>query len=71
MTRADTPTEPIRLLDADGSLVETDANAEWRELAAQLETSDRLAMHGEMLRTRRFDIEAGHLQRQVPGRAAG
>ncbi|MGC5076486.1 thiamine pyrophosphate-dependent enzyme [Agrococcus sp. DT81.2] len=68
MTRADTPaevaTEPIRLLDADGSLVESDANAEWRELAAQLTTEDRLAMHGEMLRTRRFDIEAGHLQRQ-------
>lgn len=64
MTRSDTATEPIRLLDADGSLVETDENAEWRELAAQLETADRLAMHGEMLRTRRFDIEAGHLQRQ-------
>lgn len=68
MTRADAPaglaTEPIRLLDADGSLVESDANAEWRELAAELTTEDRLAMHGEMLRTRRFDIEAGHLQRQ-------
>ncbi|MCH1881553.1 thiamine pyrophosphate-dependent enzyme [Agrococcus sp. ARC_14] len=57
-------TEPIRLLDADGRLVETDANAEWRELAAQLSTEDRLAMHGEMVRTRHFDIEAGHLQRQ-------
>lgn len=57
-------TEPIRLLDAGGSLVETDANAAWRALAAQLSTDDRLAMHGEMVRTRRFDIEAGHLQRQ-------
>ncbi|SDS11241.1 thiamine pyrophosphate-dependent enzyme [Agrococcus carbonis] len=56
--------QPIRLLDADGSSVETDANAELRELAAQLSVDDRLAMHGEMLRTRRFDIEAGHLQRQ-------
>nr|WP_241428912.1 thiamine pyrophosphate-dependent enzyme [Agrococcus sp. ARC_14] len=52
------------MLDADGRLVETDANAEWRELAAQLSTEDRLAMHGEMVRTRHFDIEAGHLQRQ-------
>ncbi len=56
--------EPIRLLDADGSLVETDANAPWRELSAQLSVDDRLAMHGEMVRTRSFDIEAGHLQRQ-------
>ncbi|MCR8671400.1 thiamine pyrophosphate-dependent enzyme [Agrococcus sp. HG114] len=57
-------TDPIRLLDADGALVETDANAQWRELADELTTDDRLAMHGEMVRTRRFDIEAGHLQRQ-------
>src|SRR5690606_18125356 len=57
-------TQPIRLLDAEGRLVESDANAPWHELAAQLSTDDRLAMHGEMLRTRRFDIEAGHLQRQ-------
>lgn len=57
-------TEPIRLLDADGTQLITDENAEWRELAEQLSTADRLAMHGEMLRTRRFDIEAGHLQRQ-------
>lgn len=56
--------EPIRLLDAEGSLVESDAHASWHELAAQLSTEDRLAMHGEMVRTRRFDIEAGHLQRQ-------
>lgn len=56
--------EPIRLLDAQGRLLENDANAAWHELAAQLSTDDRLAMHGEMLRTRRFDIEAGHLQRQ-------
>lgn len=59
-----TETEAIRLLDAGGSLVETDANAPWRELADRLTTDDRLAMHGEMVRTRRFDIEAGHLQRQ-------
>ncbi|UOW01743.1 thiamine pyrophosphate-dependent enzyme [Agrococcus sp. SCSIO52902] len=64
MTGAATATEPIRLLDAEGALVETDANAQWRELAAQLTTDDRLAMHGEMVRTRAFDIEAGHLQRQ-------
>lgn len=57
-------TEPIRLLDATGRLVESDANAAWHELAAQLSTDDRLAMHGEMVRTRRFDTEAGHLQRQ-------
>ncbi|WP_306233480.1 thiamine pyrophosphate-dependent enzyme [Agrococcus beijingensis] len=57
-------TEPIRLLDAAGALVESDANAEWHELARELSTADRLAMHGEMVRTRRFDIEAGHLQRQ-------
>ncbi|SFS10747.1 pyruvate dehydrogenase E1 component alpha subunit [Agrococcus baldri] len=57
-------TQPIRLLDAEGRLVESEANAPWHELAAQLSTEDRLAMHGEMLRTRRFDIEAGHLQRQ-------
>ncbi len=57
-------TEPIRLLDPDGTLVESDATAAWHELAAELSTADRLAMHGEMVRTRRFDIEAGHLQRQ-------
>lgn len=57
-------TEPIRLLDADGALVETDDNAAWRELADVLSTDDRLAMHREMVLTRAFDIEAGNLQRQ-------
>lgn len=64
VTDAASATEPIRLLDAEGQLVESDVNAPWHELAAQLSVDDRLAMHGEMLRTRRFDIEAGHLQRQ-------
>ncbi|WP_413317479.1 thiamine pyrophosphate-dependent enzyme [Agrococcus sp. 1P02AA] len=69
MTAADAPrapqaTEPIRLLDAEGVLVESAAAEQWHALAAQLSTDDRVAMHGEMVRTRRFDIEAGHLQRQ-------
>ena len=64
MTGALDATSPIRLLDETGALVESDANQEWRELADQLSTADRLAMHGEMVRTRRFDIEAGHMQRQ-------
>ncbi|GAA3592245.1 thiamine pyrophosphate-dependent enzyme [Agrococcus terreus] len=56
--------EPIRLLDEDGRIVETDENAEHHALAAQLSTDDRLAMHREMVATRAFDIEAGNLQRQ-------
>ncbi|WP_072314785.1 thiamine pyrophosphate-dependent enzyme [Agrococcus sp. Marseille-P2731] len=63
-TRAPQAAEPIRLLDAEGVLVESAATEQWQAIAAQLSTEDRLAMHGEMVRTRRFDIEAGHLQRQ-------
>ncbi|ERG64130.1 MULTISPECIES: thiamine pyrophosphate-dependent enzyme [Agrococcus] len=59
-----TDAQPIRLLDEAGEAVVTAENEPWRAIADELSTDDRLAMHGEMLRTRRFDVEAGHLQRQ-------
>lgn len=57
-------TGPIRLLDADGTLVESAATEQWRAVADELDTATRLAMHREMVLTRAFDVEAGNLQRQ-------
>ncbi|WP_430591793.1 thiamine pyrophosphate-dependent enzyme [Humidisolicoccus flavus] len=57
-------TGPLRLLDAEGNRVESDATAEFAALAASLSTETLLAMHREMVLTRRFDTEAGNLQRQ-------
>ena len=61
---ADPAPTPIRLLDADGRLVENDENAELGAVAAELDTAALLAMHRHMVLTRRFDHTAANLQRQ-------
>ena len=54
----------LQLLSTDGTLVESDRTAEYRALVDRL-TDDHLRLfYREMVTTRRFDIEAGNLQRQ-------
>ena len=54
----------LQLLSTDGVLVESDRTAEYRALVDRL-TDDHLRLfYREMVTTRRFDIEAGNLQRQ-------
>lgn len=54
----------LQLLSTDGTLVESDRTAEYRALVDRL-TDDHLRLFfREMVTTRRFDIEAGNLQRQ-------
>ena len=54
----------LQLLSPEGTLVETDATAPYLERVAAL-SDDRLRdFHRQMVVIRRFDIEAGNLQRQ-------
>ncbi len=54
----------VRLLAQDGQLVRNDRNESYHEVADQLSEPDLLAMYKAMVIVRRFDIEAGNLQRQ-------
>jgi len=54
----------LQLLSTDGTLIESDRTAEYRALVDRL-TDDHLRLfYREMATTRRFDVEAGNLQRQ-------
>jgi pyruvate dehydrogenase E1 component alpha subunit len=61
---ADTASTPIRLLDAEGRFVEDDRNAEFAAVARALSDDQLLALHRDMVVTRRFDHAASNLQRQ-------
>lgn len=56
-------TTPVQLLDPEGRFVETDENAELAAVARALPDETLLAMHRQMVLTRRFDHAAGNLQR--------
>ena len=57
-------TAPIQLLAPDGSLVENDVTAPYLPLLAGLDEQRLLDFHRQMVIVRRFDLEAGNLQRQ-------
>lgn len=54
----------IQLLSPDGSLVENDTTAPYLPRVAELTDAQLRDFHRHMVVTRRFDIEAGNLQRQ-------
>jgi pyruvate dehydrogenase E1 component alpha subunit len=54
----------VQLLSPQGSLVESDATAPYLPIIAALDESRLLDFHRQMVVVRRFDIEAGNLQRQ-------
>lgn len=54
----------IQLLSPDGSLVESDLSAPYLKKVAGLDDARLRDFHRHMVVTRRFDIEAGNLQRQ-------
>ena len=54
----------IQLLSPEGSLVENDLTAPYLPLIAGLEEQRLLDFHRQMVVIRRFDVEAGNLQRQ-------
>jgi 2-oxoisovalerate dehydrogenase E1 component alpha subunit len=54
----------VQLLSPQGSLIESDATAPYLPLIADLDESRLLDFHRQMVVMRRFDIEAGNLQRQ-------
>ena len=54
----------IQLLSPQGTLVENDANAPYLPTIAALPEQQLLDFHRQMVVVRRFDIEAGNLQRQ-------
>jgi pyruvate dehydrogenase E1 component alpha subunit len=56
--------DPIRLLSPAGELVETEENAAWLPVIAALPEDQLLEFHRQMTVIRRFDVEAGNLQRQ-------
>jgi 2-oxoisovalerate dehydrogenase E1 component alpha subunit len=56
-------TTTVRLLDTEGRFVETDENAEFASVAQALPDETLLAMHRQMVLTRRFDHAAANLQR--------
>ncbi|PZE91767.1 thiamine pyrophosphate-dependent dehydrogenase E1 component subunit alpha [Curtobacterium sp. MCBD17_008] len=56
-------TTPVQLLDPEGRFVETDENAELAAVAQALPDETLLAMHRQMVLTRRFDHAAANLQR--------
>jgi 2-oxoisovalerate dehydrogenase E1 component alpha subunit len=60
------PQDPamIQLLSPEGSLVESDASAAYLPLIEQLPEQQLLDFHRQMVVMRRFDVEAGNLQRQ-------
>jgi len=55
---------PVQLLDAAGRLVESPAGDELMPFVEALSDADLRQFHRDMVVTRRFDDEAGHLQRQ-------
>jgi len=54
----------LQLLSPEGTLVETDATAPYLERVAALTDEQLRDFHRQMVVIRRFDIEAGNLQRQ-------
>jgi 2-oxoisovalerate dehydrogenase E1 component alpha subunit len=54
----------IQLLSPEGSLVENDATAPYLPFVNALDESALLDFHRQMVVIRRFDLEAGNLQRQ-------
>ena len=54
----------IQLLSPEGSLVENDVTAPYLPLIAGLDEQRLLDFHRQMIVIRRFDVEAGNLQRQ-------
>ncbi|MBN9140331.1 MAG: thiamine pyrophosphate-dependent dehydrogenase E1 component subunit alpha [Micrococcales bacterium] len=54
----------VQLLSPQGSLIENDATAPYLPLIRDLDESLLLDFHRQMVVVRRFDIEAGNLQRQ-------
>jgi 2-oxoisovalerate dehydrogenase E1 component alpha subunit len=57
-------TDTIRILDADGRFIEDDTNAEFAAVARSIPDDVLLALHRDMVVTRRFDHTAANLQRQ-------
>ena len=56
--------DAIRLLSPDGTLIERDETAHWLQVVGSLSEAQLLEFHRQMAVIRRFDIEAGNLQRQ-------
>ncbi|OJX64118.1 MAG: pyruvate dehydrogenase (acetyl-transferring) E1 component subunit alpha [Micrococcales bacterium 73-13] len=56
--------DPIRLLSPSGELIESEANAAWLPVVAELSEAQLMDFHRQMAVIRRFDVEAGNLQRQ-------
>ncbi len=56
--------DPIRLLSPAGELIESEENAAWLPVIAALPEDQLLEFHRQMVVIRRFDVEAGNLQRQ-------
>ncbi|MFZ2963143.1 MAG: thiamine pyrophosphate-dependent dehydrogenase E1 component subunit alpha [Rhodoglobus sp.] len=56
--------DTLRLLDASGSLVEDDRTSEFLPLIEALSDEQLRDFHRQMVVIRRFDVEAGNLQRQ-------
>jgi len=56
--------DAIRLLSPDGTLIERDETAHWLQVANALSEDQLLEFHRQMVVIRRFDVEAGNLQRQ-------
>jgi pyruvate dehydrogenase E1 component alpha subunit len=54
----------IQLLSPDGTLVENDVTAPYLPLIEGLDERQLLEFHRQMVIVRRFDVEAGNLQRQ-------
>lgn len=54
----------IQLLSPEGALLENDANAPYLALVQTLDDEQLREFHRQMVVMRRFDIEAGNLQRQ-------
>ena len=54
----------LQLLSIDGTLVESDRTAEYRAIVDKLGDDQLREFYRHMVTTRRFDIEAGNLQRQ-------
>ncbi|MFT4030337.1 MAG: thiamine pyrophosphate-dependent dehydrogenase E1 component subunit alpha [Protaetiibacter sp.] len=54
----------VQLLSPQGSLIESDTTAPYLPLVIALDETQLLDFHRQMVVVRRFDIEAGNLQRQ-------
>lgn len=56
--------EPIRFLDDDGRYAPSSTAAEYAEELAEIGAAELQGWYGDMVRTRAFDTECTHLQRQ-------